>query len=392
MSPSEQQHREGESYRIDISNPGGLVKGMSPKDLGKKSVLRNPNIASLLHRVGYIEKMGTGVTKMRKLIREAGLLPPLFESGYFFTATFRRPGTKGSGRKQPPAKGRNEGVNGGVNRLYSFICDHPRKRTSNPHSYAKHDAAGNALPDAADICLRSGDALLLIRRGLGVLCRPAARHGLFDHLDDGHEKQTEVPQLAEVVTVLPVLQATCQRLARGLDGQEGRGRPRRLGDIGLGGLLQEFRQLLVGHGIFEDALEDGHKPWVFEVGGEDVALGDGNGPRFDGIAYFLLKHKQLQEIFYCSGRLPDKLRGKPNSPVVLLTGTELFSTRDIAFRWKGKGGLFDTYNQRSFELSELATLANVTQQLYLDLPSWHKSLEIEWEKRKQKKATTQKAV
>lgn len=81
---------EGEGYRIDISNPGGLVKGMSPKDLGKKSVLRNPNIASMLHRAGYIEKMGTGVTKMRKLVREADLLPPLFESGYFFTATFRR--------------------------------------------------------------------------------------------------------------------------------------------------------------------------------------------------------------------------------------------------------------------------------------------------------------
>ena len=120
--------------RIDISNPGGLVKGMSPKDLGKKSVLRNPNIASLLHRVGYIEKMGTGVTKMRKLMRDAGLLPPLFESGYFFTATFRRSGTKGSGRKQPPAKERNEGVNGGVNEgvnlLHAFICDHPGKRTS----------------------------------------------------------------------------------------------------------------------------------------------------------------------------------------------------------------------------------------------------------------------
>jgi len=120
--------------RIDISNPGGLVKGMSPKDLGKKSVLRNPNIASLLNRAGYIEKMGTGVTKMRKLMRDAGLLPPLFESGYFFTATFRRPGTKGSGRKQPPAKERNEGVNGGVNEgvnlLHAFICDHPGKRTS----------------------------------------------------------------------------------------------------------------------------------------------------------------------------------------------------------------------------------------------------------------------
>ena len=120
--------------RIEISNPGGLVKGMSPKDLGKKSVLRNPNIASLLHRVGYIEKMGTGVTKMRKLMREAGLLPPLFESGYFFTVTFRRPGKKKAVREKPrivgQTEGVNEGVNKGVNRLYEFICDHPGKRTS----------------------------------------------------------------------------------------------------------------------------------------------------------------------------------------------------------------------------------------------------------------------
>ena len=120
--------------RIDISNPGGLVKGMSPKDLGKKSVLRNPNIASLLHRAGYIEKMGTGVTKMRKLMRGAGLLPPLFESGYFFTVTFRKRGNKKTVREKPQIEVVNEGVNGGVtegvNFLHAFICDHPGKRTS----------------------------------------------------------------------------------------------------------------------------------------------------------------------------------------------------------------------------------------------------------------------
>ena len=46
--------------RIEITNPGGLVKGLKPEDFGKKSVLRNPNIANLLHRIEYIEKMGTG--------------------------------------------------------------------------------------------------------------------------------------------------------------------------------------------------------------------------------------------------------------------------------------------------------------------------------------------
>ena len=77
--------------RIEITNPGGLPRGLTPEDFGKKSVLRNPNIANLLHRIGYIEKMGTGISKMRKLIAEAELPPIKFEFGTFFTITFIRP-------------------------------------------------------------------------------------------------------------------------------------------------------------------------------------------------------------------------------------------------------------------------------------------------------------
>ena len=77
--------------RIEITNFGGLVKGLKPEDFGTKSVLRNPNIAGLLHRVKYIEKMGTGINKMRGLMAEAGLPPIEFEFGTFFTAIFRRP-------------------------------------------------------------------------------------------------------------------------------------------------------------------------------------------------------------------------------------------------------------------------------------------------------------
>jgi ATP-dependent DNA helicase RecG len=79
--------------RIEITNFGGLAKGLKPEDFGKKSVLRNPNIANLLHRAGYIEKMGTGINKMKKLISKAGLPPIKFEFDTFFTATFRRPKT-----------------------------------------------------------------------------------------------------------------------------------------------------------------------------------------------------------------------------------------------------------------------------------------------------------
>jgi ATP-dependent DNA helicase RecG len=77
--------------RIEITSPGGLPKGLRPEDFGKKSVLRNPNIANLLHRAGYIEKMGTGINKMRRLMADAGLSPIEFEFGTFFTAIFRRP-------------------------------------------------------------------------------------------------------------------------------------------------------------------------------------------------------------------------------------------------------------------------------------------------------------
>jgi ATP-dependent DNA helicase RecG len=77
--------------RIEISNPGGLVKGLKPEDFGKKSVLRNPLLGSLLHRVGYIEKMGTGISRMRGLLREAKLPQPIFEFDSFFTVTFTYP-------------------------------------------------------------------------------------------------------------------------------------------------------------------------------------------------------------------------------------------------------------------------------------------------------------
>ena len=80
--------------RIDITNFGGLAKGLNPEDFGKKSVLRNPNIANLLHRAGYIEKMGTGINKMKNLISKVGLPPIKFEFDNFFTVTFKRPKIK----------------------------------------------------------------------------------------------------------------------------------------------------------------------------------------------------------------------------------------------------------------------------------------------------------
>jgi len=77
--------------RVEITNPGGLPKGLTPEEFGTRSVLRNPMVADLFHRAGYIERMGTGIGRMRNLVAEAGLPPMKFGFSAFFAATFQRP-------------------------------------------------------------------------------------------------------------------------------------------------------------------------------------------------------------------------------------------------------------------------------------------------------------
>ena len=76
--------------RVEVSSPGGIPKGLDLEEFGTKSVTRNPIIADLLRRVNYIEKMGTGIIKIKKAMEEANLTPPIFTSKSFFTVIFKR--------------------------------------------------------------------------------------------------------------------------------------------------------------------------------------------------------------------------------------------------------------------------------------------------------------
>ena len=76
--------------RVEISNPGGLPKGLKPEDFGKRTLARNPLIASLLLRAKYIEKLGTGIYRMRQAMIKAELPEPVFSFDGFFTITFNR--------------------------------------------------------------------------------------------------------------------------------------------------------------------------------------------------------------------------------------------------------------------------------------------------------------
>lgn len=76
--------------RVEIENPGGLPNGITKRDFAKSSVRRNPLIADLFNRMGKVERMGSGIDRMRNLMRDAGLKEPVFEMDEFFRVTFYR--------------------------------------------------------------------------------------------------------------------------------------------------------------------------------------------------------------------------------------------------------------------------------------------------------------
>ena len=78
--------------RVEIVTPGGLPAGMREEDLGVKSVPRNPLLFGIFHRMDLVEKIGSGIKRIRQLCRDYGVTEPVFEvSEHWVTTTFKRP-------------------------------------------------------------------------------------------------------------------------------------------------------------------------------------------------------------------------------------------------------------------------------------------------------------
>ena len=65
--------------RVEIISPGGLVSGVTLDNIGTKHEARNRNICNIFHETKDMEKLGMGIDKMRKSMREYGLLEPEFK-------------------------------------------------------------------------------------------------------------------------------------------------------------------------------------------------------------------------------------------------------------------------------------------------------------------------
>jgi ATP-dependent DNA helicase RecG len=100
--------------RVEIYNPGGLPQGLSEKDFGRRSVCRNPNIAGLLLRCDYIEKMGTGIERIRAALERENCPKINIRYNTMFTLEFPRPtylitnGTSETAREQTRVKTREK--------------------------------------------------------------------------------------------------------------------------------------------------------------------------------------------------------------------------------------------------------------------------------------------
>jgi hypothetical protein len=75
------------------------------------------------------------------------------------------------------------------------------------------------------------------------------------------------------------------------------------------------------------------------------------------------------------------------NPVVILTATELFSMFGAPECWEDKEGKSSEMYKKHSYLSSLGELADVTQQLYLDMNPWHEWLEERWERRRARMKT-----
>jgi predicted HTH transcriptional regulator len=81
--------------RIKVSSPGGLLKGLDINKLEDHHETRNKKICSIFHETKDMERYGTGIAKMKDLMKNHGLKEPDFaEEGDFFVVTFYSPQDK----------------------------------------------------------------------------------------------------------------------------------------------------------------------------------------------------------------------------------------------------------------------------------------------------------
>ena len=163
--------------RVEITSPGGMPSGIDEKNFGKVSIRRNPIIASILHRINYVEKMGTGIGRIREAALKAGVAMPTFENDAFFKVIFARQAMD-DGAISGGINDDNGGINddnGGINDDNGGIND-----DNGGINGGINDVCGGInSPETEILSLIENDGgitILAIAEKLGLTKRTAERH------------------------------------------------------------------------------------------------------------------------------------------------------------------------------------------------------------------------
>jgi hypothetical protein len=124
---------------------------------------------------------------------------------------------------------------------------------------------------------------------------------------------------------------------------------------------------------------------------EDVLKMRSLATRFPGSVFVFSTMKQANDLssdeieriakFALWGREPIVERGSSRAPVILLTGAELFAGYSLHTVWQNAGGKHAEFAEHSLGFENLRVLADMTQQLYLRLPSYSSWLRDKWSKK-----------
>jgi len=74
--------------RVEVISPGGLAPGLDESDFGKISIRRNELIADIFSKTGYVEKIGSGIKRMKELCLKQNNPEPVYSLKSFFIITF----------------------------------------------------------------------------------------------------------------------------------------------------------------------------------------------------------------------------------------------------------------------------------------------------------------
>ena len=74
---------------IQISNVGSLIPPLNRENLGQIAVRRNPMIAELFHRIKFVEKIGSGLRRIKDECKKHGKISFEIETNGYFISIFK---------------------------------------------------------------------------------------------------------------------------------------------------------------------------------------------------------------------------------------------------------------------------------------------------------------